>query len=148
MFLNEASNSPRVAYEAYLDRLSEAAEGSGSGSGSLGEAAGEAAGEALGEALGEEEFYSLLAWLDELSMREIEGRLSSVDVERMHELQAHLMVEPADAPEPLDHLELEVSAGRNTDGQISRPASSRLSGARRRRDLWRQLRREDRSTGE
>ncbi len=148
MFLEESSDSPHDAYVAYLDRFSntesQIAEEAGtedktSEGARIGD--GFTAGTAI---LSEEAFCSHLASLDELALREMEGRLSTAHLELMRELQALLLCEP---PEDWERDSLPHVAERNHAEFRSRE-TNQPKGARLRRDRWRQLRREDRSAGE
>ena len=154
MFADDPSDpdqdTPRQAWLAYLDRMMTADQALQVGESTTGQScllAPDAQGieeRICHELLSEAEFCSQLSLLDELSLREIEGRLSEDLLEQMQELRFLLLGELDDAPE--EFALPPMGSQRPTTlrrGKAPRSAPE-ASGARNRRHLWRQNRRGDR----
>ena len=150
MFPNEPSDTPHQAYVAYLDRIATADEASDLESGHTlnGRNAEDRENQTELKLLSEEEFCAQLAQLDELSLRELEGRISEANLERIQELQLLLLGQFPEAWGEHDVLDHGAWDGRVSENQAPGLQTPQPSGARSRRDRWRHLRRGDRSTGE
>ena len=150
MILNGRSDSPRASLHrewlAYLERFSESSNREVSACSTDAETG---QGRGNPKPLTEEAFCSRLAELDELSLREVEGRLSRDMREQMHELEALLLSEwPtgeatgwSDGHESLGQEAAAEGVHESPSSLGDDPRTTPRGGAQLRRDRWRQHRR-------